>query len=137
MFPILFRFDQFAIHTYGVLLALGFLLAILVTRKDARRIGLDPEIVMDLAFYLLIGALAGSRLFYVVTNWEEFRDNPVAIVQFWRGGLVFYGGLIFAFLIGTWYVRRHHLNFTRLADLVAPAIPLGQALGRLGCFAAG
>src|SRR5512142_3052070 len=104
MFPILVRFDQFAIHTYGVMLAVGFLLAFLVTRREARRIGLDPEIVMDLAFYVLIGALAGSRLFYVVTNWGEFRDHPVAIVQFWRGGLVFYGGLIFAFLIGTWYV---------------------------------
>jgi len=137
MFPILFKIDEFAIHTYGVMLALGFLLAILVTRREARRIGLDPEVVMDLAFYLLIGALAGSRFFYVATNWGEFRGNPVAVVQFWRGGLVFYGGLIFAFLIGAWYVRKHHLNFTVLADLTAPAIPLGQAMGRLGCFAAG
>ena len=76
MFPILFRFDQFAIHTYGVMLALGFLLAILVTRKEARRIGLDPEIVMDLAFYLLIGALAGSRLFYVVTQLGGIPGQP-------------------------------------------------------------
>jgi len=92
---------------------------------------------MDLAFYLLIAALVGSRVFYVLTSWEEFRDNPVDIVRFWRGGLVFYGGLVFAFATGTWYVRKHRLNFIRLADLFAPSIPLGQALGRLGCFSAG
>jgi phosphatidylglycerol:prolipoprotein diacylglycerol transferase len=58
-------------------------------------------------------------------------------VKFWRGGLVFYGGLIFAFLTGLWYVRRHRLDFRQLADLIAPSIALGQAMGRLGCFAAG
>ena len=137
MHPILFKIGDFTLHTYGVLLAVGFLLAVVVALKEARRTGLDPDLFMDLAFYTLIAALVGSRVFYVLTSWEEFRDNPIDIVRFWRGGLVFYGGLIFAFLTGIWYVRKHHLNFIQLADLFAPSIPLGQAVGRLGCFSAG
>jgi len=137
MLPILVKIDDFILHTYGVFLALGFLLAIVVALKEARRIGLDSNLIMDLFFYILIAALIGSRVFYVLTNWAEFRDHPIEIIFFWHGGLVFYGGLIFAFLTGAWYVRKHDLNFTQLADLFAPSIPLGQALGRLGCFSAG
>jgi phosphatidylglycerol:prolipoprotein diacylglycerol transferase len=137
MYPILLKIGEFTLHTYGFLLAAAFLLAVLVALREAKRLGVDPNLMMDLAFYTLLAALIGSRFFYVLTSWEEFRDNPVDIVRFWRGGLVFYGGLIFAFLVGLWYVRKHRLNFLRLADIVAPAIPLGQAIGRLGCFSAG
>jgi phosphatidylglycerol:prolipoprotein diacylglycerol transferase len=137
MYPILLKIGEFTLHTYGLLLAVGFLLAVMVALRESKRLGVDPNIMMDLAFYALLAALIGSRFFYVLTSWEEFRDNPVDIVRFWRGGLVFYGGLIFAFLVGLWYVRKHNLNFRHLADIVAPAIPLGQAVGRLGCFSAG
>jgi phosphatidylglycerol:prolipoprotein diacylglycerol transferase len=112
-------------------------LALVLALREARRIGIDPNLMMDLSFYLVIAALLGSRLFYVLTNLEEFRGHPIDAVKFWRGGLVFYGGLIFAFLTGLWYVRRHHMNFRQLADVMAPSIAIGQALGRLGCFAAG
>jgi phosphatidylglycerol:prolipoprotein diacylglycerol transferase len=137
MYPILIKFGEFTLHTYGLLLALAFFLAVMLAVREAKRVGADPNVMMDLCFYALLAALIGSRVFYVITTWEEFRDNPVDIVRFWRGGLVFYGGLIFAFFVGIWYVRKHRLNFTQLADIVAPAIPLGQAIGRLGCFAAG
>lgn len=137
MYPVLLKIGSFTLHTYGMLLAIAFLLAVLFSLKEARRVGIDPNLIMDLAFYVLISALLGSRLFYVLSNWEEFRDHPMEIFLFWRGGLVFYGGLIFAFLIGLWYVKKNHLKFAILADLVAPAIALGQAIGRLGCFSAG
>jgi len=137
MYPVLLKIGSFTLHTYGVLLAMGFLLAVFIALKEARRVNIDPNLVMDLAFYILISALIGSRLFYVFTNWDEFRDEPISIFLFWRGGLVFYGGLICAFLVGFWYVKKKHLKFTPLADLVAPSIALGQAIGRLGCFSAG
>jgi phosphatidylglycerol:prolipoprotein diacylglycerol transferase len=137
MYPLLIKIGDFSLHTYGFMLALGFILAVFVALKEARRVGVDPNLVMDLCFYLVLAALLGSRVFYVLLNWEEFRSHPMDAVKFWQGGLVFYGGLIFAFLTGLWYVRRHHLNFRQLADLMAPSIALGQALGRLGCFAAG
>jgi phosphatidylglycerol:prolipoprotein diacylglycerol transferase len=137
MFPIFARLADITIHTYGVMLALGFLLAILVAMRQARRTGLDPNVVLDLGFYFLIAGLLGSRLFYVAGNWEEFRNHPVEIVMFWRGGLVYYGGLIFAFLVGVWYIKKNRLDFAGIADLLAPSIALGQSLGRLGCFSAG
>lgn len=137
MFPVFARFADITIHTYGVMLALGFLLAILVAMRQARRTGLNPDLVLDLAFYILIAGLVGSRLFYVAGNWEDFRNNPAEIVMFWRGGLVFYGGLIFAFLAGAWYVKKNRLDFSRVADLIAPSIAIGQTMGRLGCFSAG
>ena len=137
MLPVLFKFDGIALHTYGILLASGFLMAVLLAVREARRVGIDPNRIMDLSFYVLVAAIVGSLVFYVITNWGEFRDDPVSVVFFWRGGLVFYGGLIFAFAAGLWYVRNNRLPFRRLADLTAPSIALGQALGRLGCFAAG
>ncbi len=137
MHPILIHIDNFAIHTYGLLLALGFLLAVLLAMKESHRQGINPDLILDLSFYLLITAILGSRLFYVLGNLEEFKDHPINVVKLWQGGLVFYGGLIFAFLTGVWYVRKHHLNFPKMADLLAPSIAIGQTLGRLGCFAAG
>jgi len=137
MFPILAKFADITIHTYGVMLALGFLLAILAAMRHARRTGLDPNLVLDLAFYILIAGLLGSRLFYVAGNWDDFRNNPVEILMFWRGGLVYYGGLIFAFGVGVWYIKRNRLDFPRIADLLAPSIAIGQTMGRLGCFSAG
>ncbi len=137
MYPILIKIGGFTLHTYGVLLAVGFLLAIWVALRDARRQGIDPNLVMDLSFYVLIAALVGSRVFYVLGNWHEFADNPVDVVRFWRGGLVFYGGFLCSVLVATYYIRKHRLNFEQLTDLLAPSIALGQAIGRLGCFAAG
>jgi phosphatidylglycerol:prolipoprotein diacylglycerol transferase len=137
MFPIFAKFADITIHTYGVMLALGFFLAILLALREARRVGLDPNLILDLAFYFLIAGLLGSRLFYVVGHWDDFRRNPMEMVMFWRGGLIFYGGLIFAFVVGVWYIKKHRLNFSKLADLIAPSIAIGQSMGRLGCFSAG
>jgi phosphatidylglycerol---prolipoprotein diacylglyceryl transferase len=120
-----------------VMLALGFLLAVVLCRAEAPHAGINPDGMLDLSFYILAGAILGSRFFYVLTNWPEFAGNPLDVVKFWRGGLVFYGGLIFAFLIGAWYVRKHKLSFRKMADVIAPSIALGQAMGRLGCFSAG
>jgi phosphatidylglycerol:prolipoprotein diacylglycerol transferase len=137
MYPLLFRLGDFSLHTYGVLLAAAFLLAIWVALREARRQGMDTNQVMDLFFYILIAALIGSRVFYVLTSWHEFRDHPIDVVRFWKGGLVFYGGFLCAVVVGTYYVWKHNLNFPQLADLVAPSVALGQAIGRLGCFSAG
>ena len=137
MYPVLLKFGDLTLHTYGVMLAIGFFLGVVLALREARRVGIDSNLILDLSFYALIAALIGSRLFYVLGNWEEFKGNPVDIFKFWRGGLVFYGGLIFAFLVGFWYVRRYRLNFSKLTDVMAPSIAIGQAMGRLGCFFAG
>jgi phosphatidylglycerol:prolipoprotein diacylglycerol transferase len=122
---------------YGLMIGIGFLLAILLASRRARKEGIEPERIMDLGVYLLLAAIVGSRILYVLTNLREFTANPLDVFAIWKGGLVFYGGLIAAVPVGVWYVRKHNLPVWKTADIMAPYIALGHAFGRLGCFFAG
>lgn len=137
MHPVLFKLGPLTIHTYGVLVALAFLAAILLASREATRKGVDPEKVLDLGLYVLAAAILGSRLFEVAINHQYYLDNPAEIFKIWKGGLVFYGGFVGAVLTGIWYLRRHNLPVWRVGDIAAPSIALGQSIGRLGCFEAG
>ncbi|MFQ5646004.1 MAG: prolipoprotein diacylglyceryl transferase [bacterium] len=137
MHPILFTIGPVKVYTYGLLISLGFIIASTVAAGRAGKEGLDPEPVMDLAFYSLIAAIVGSRLLYAVVNYRYFLADPLRIFKLWEGGLVFYGGLIGAVGVGVWYVRKQQLPVWLTLDVFAPSIALGQGIGRLGCFAAG
>ena len=136
MYPILFRIPGLGlpIHAYGVMVAAGMLLAIWVTVLRARRAGVDPEIFYDMGLWSMVSGILGARLLYVYSNWEEFREAPADILKIWKGGQVLYGGLILAVLVNLWFLKRRNLPVLRIADLAAPALPLGIAVGRLGCF---
>ncbi len=137
MHPTLFHIGNFAVHTYGFFVAIGFLLAISLAVREAKRVDEDGEKIIDLALYILIAAIVGSRLLYIAINWGDFRAHPVEMVRIWNGGLVFYGGLIGAFLMTVWYLGKHRLHIWKTADILAPYIALGQSIGRIGCFFAG
>ena len=137
MHPILFQFGNIAVYSYGFLIAAGFFLGIILAMRAAKRQGVKPEIIMDLCFYILVAAIVGSRLFYVVTAWESFADNPLEILKIWKGGLVFYGGFLGAVAAAVIYMRLNRLPVWKTADILAPSISMGQAIGRLGCFMAG
>lgn len=137
MHPILFHIGPFALHSYGVFVAMAFLSAMGLALREARRVGEDPEKILDLCFYVLVAAIAGSRILYVVVNWPTFEQDPVEIVRIWHGGLVFYGGFIGAFIAAWWYIRSKKLSFLKTADILAPSIAFGQFVGRIGCFCAG
>jgi len=137
MHPDLFSIGPITIHTYGVMVAIGFLLGVALALKQARKEGIPPERISDLSFYLLLAAIIGSRIFYILLNPEPYIKNPVAILKIWEGGLVFYGGLIFAVITGVIYIKRHNLSLWQIADIFAPSIAIGHAIGRLGCFFAG
>jgi len=147
MHPILFEIPKIEfgdwvlgpipIRLYGLMIGIGFLLGIMLAARRAKKEGLDPERILDMGVYLLLAAIVGSRVFYVLTTWQEFADNPLDIFAIWKGGLVFYGGLIAAVPVGIWYMRKHSLPVWKTADIMAPSIALGQAFGRLGCFFAG
>jgi len=147
VFPVLARFGPFGIfghqvgpftlHTYGMLVALGFVAALIVVRRGARREGLPSEPVLDLAFVAVLAAIVGSRLLYVLFNIQEYLADPLRIFKVWEGGLVFHGGLLLAIPACLFFVRRFSLPAWATADVFAPAIALGQAIGRIGCFAAG
>ena len=147
MFPVLARFGPFdvlghqfgpfTLHTYGVLVALGFLAALVVVMRGSRREGLPGERVLDLAFVTVLAAIVGSRLLYVLFNPREYLADPLRVFKVWEGGLVFHGGLLLAIPVCFYVVRRSNLPAWVTADVFAPAIALGQAIGRIGCFAAG
>jgi len=137
MYPILIEFGFFKIFTYGLLVATGFLVAILLASSRAEKEGLESQKVLDLCFYVMVSALLGARLLYVIVEYRYFLDSPLEIFKFWKGGLVFYGGLILGVLISLWYLKRNQMPMWKTADLLAPSIALGQLIGRWGCFFAG
>jgi phosphatidylglycerol:prolipoprotein diacylglycerol transferase len=160
--PILFSLrlgsHEVGLHTYGVLIALGIAAGIALAYREGRRQGLDGGRLLDLAFWLTVAGLLGSRLAYGLVNLGDFAracvgsDQPLGaeprslgawlsdctrILHVWEGGLVFYGGGIGAAVVAALFARRERWSFWRVGDVFAPALALGHALGRLGCFAAG
>ena len=137
MYPVLIKIGPLTVHTYGFLIAMGFLTALWLAMRQADRVGIPKEPVMDMAFYAIIAGLVGSRLFFVATEWAYFSANPLAIFKIWEGGLVFFGGVILAVPTAIFYLRKHGLHAWKVADLWAPSVAIGHAIGRLGCFCAG
>jgi phosphatidylglycerol:prolipoprotein diacylglycerol transferase len=138
MHPILFHLGPITLHTYGLLVASGFLLGIAWTARLARMEGvIDQQMVYDASFWLVISGLVFSRIAYVIIELPSFWSNPLVVFKIWEGGLIFYGGMIGA--LGTIYLlsRKWRFDLWRFADLAAPGIALGHAVGRLGCFFAG
>lgn len=125
------------LHTYGVLLAIAFLAGLWVASRQARREGLDGARVADMAVYVLIAGLIGAKLLLVIVDFHYFRSRPGELWSVAQSGGVFYGGLLGALPVAFWYARRHGLPGWRTADVLAPGVILGQAIGRLGCFSAG
>ncbi|MCK6511839.1 prolipoprotein diacylglyceryl transferase [Myxococcota bacterium] len=139
------RLNFIKLHTYGVLVAIGFLLGIILAVREARRVGEDPERILDLAFWLLLAAMIGARLFFVAIHWPEFasdfRTQTVwyqwKIFRLWEGGLLFYGGLLAALLVSLAFAKLSKVDFWKMADIIIPSVALGQFFGLLGSFAAG
>ncbi|MFL5262912.1 MAG: prolipoprotein diacylglyceryl transferase [Anaeromyxobacteraceae bacterium] len=135
------------LHTYGVMIATGFVVAIALAQREARRRGQDAHAVSDLAFWIIVAALAGSRLYYIAVNAGEYVGPGAWVVAhgvriprvlaLWEGGLVFYGGFIGATLTAWWFMRRQRMAFLPYADTIIPSLAVGHFFGRLGCFAAG
>lgn len=137
MHPILFQIGPFSVHTYGFFIALGVLAGLFLARREAKRLELDPDNVVDACFYIVVAAIVGSRVFYVLTNWDVFAAAPLDVFKIWEGGLVFYGGLIGALAMFGVYLKMAKLPFGKMADIGAVCVPLGHTFGRLGCFSAG
>jgi len=137
MYPDLLTIGRFTIHTYGVCIALGALLGITLISHEAKKQGYDQQQVLDLTFYLLVAAIIGSRVFYIVLNLKYYVHHPLEIVMIWRGGLVFYGGFLLAFATCFLYLKKHNLPFWKTCDLLVPGLAIGEFIGRFGCFFAG
>lgn len=140
MHPVVFHIFSFPIHSYGLLLAISFLLGIWFASYRAKRAGLDPNVIADVGFWVILSAIVGSRAYYVALHFEEFRGDLTAIFNPFHGGivgiggLVMYGGFIGAILASVLYFYIKKLPYLPYADAVAPSIGIGILLTRIGCF---
>jgi len=139
MHPILFQIGNFTIYAYGFFIVVGFALAVFLAALKIRKLNIriSLEEVVDLLFYTVLSGFLGSRMLFVLINFEAYRRNPLLMFKIWEGGLVFYGGLIPAAMVALWYMKRRRLPIWKLADLISSLIALGLSFGRIGCFLAG
>ena len=139
MHDVAFSIGGFKVYWYGILLALGFYVAIPTAMARGARAGLAAEAIADLSFWIFLGAIFGARALYVASYWrEDFADKPLwNILAIRGGGLVFYGGLLGSSTACIIYTWKKKLPLWKLADVFAPSIALGHAFGRLGCLMTG
>lgn len=145
MYPILFHVGSYPIHSWGVLLMLGFLLALWRAVQNRARYSLPREAIWDVALFALVGGVIGARLTYVALNWaphydtgryiaEGFRSNPAQIFAVWTGGMTSFGGFAGGIVAGALACRARGVNVGDMADLFAVSFPIGYGIGRIGCF---
>ncbi len=133
--PVAFQLGPLSIRWYGVFVALGFLAGYHVAQRRGRALGLDPRAASDMTLAAMLGGIVGARALYVVENWgEEFSGRLLDAFAVWHGGLVFYGGLAGALAAVTFWSWQRRWPLPDVGDMMAPALPLGHALGRIGCL---
>ena len=134
MYPVLFRIGSLEIRTWGIFVLLGFIAGIYYVAKKAERAGLKKDDIYDLGFWILVSAIVGSRLFYILYHLSYFKEHPLETLAVWNGGLVFFGGVVFAIPTAIIFMRKKNMNFWKVADWIGPAFALGMFFGRWGCF---
>lgn len=124
----------FEIKYYGIVIALGFLLGMLAASKMAKKHGVDPDLVFDFVIVVLIPAIIGARLYYVIFSWDYYKNNLSEILNIRNGGLAIYGGIIASVIAMVIFCRVKKIEFFKLADVAVPGLLIGQIIGRWGNF---
>jgi phosphatidylglycerol:prolipoprotein diacylglycerol transferase len=139
MFPKVLDLGPITIHTYGLMLAAAFIAGIWITSRNARKEGIHPDSIWNMGLVVIFSALVGAKILLLVSDYHYYSQNfrEIFSLSTLRSGGVYYGGLLLALVSAIWYLRKKKLPAWTIADLAAPGIALGQALGRLGCFSAG
>jgi phosphatidylglycerol:prolipoprotein diacylglycerol transferase len=132
--PILLKLGPLTIRWYGLLIASAVLIGVTLSRYLAKRRNVNPDLLGDLAIWLVIAAIPCARLYYVLFEWSEYAQNPGQILQIWKGGIAIHGAILGGILASLIFARLQKISFWQLADLVAPSLILGQAIGRWGNF---
>ncbi len=135
MYPILLKVGSFELRSYGVVIAFAILAAHMLARREAVRRGMNPRLVEDFAFLAILFGILGAHLYYIAFfDPGMFFRQPVMVLAIWKGGLAIHGALLGGLFTGLWFCRKHGISFWTFADTLAPALILGQAIGRLACF---
>lgn len=132
--PKSFTVFGFSIALYGVIIGLGFFLALILISKIAGATGQNPDTYWDVATFVIVFSIIGARIYYVFFAWDYYKDNPISVFNIRNGGLAIYGGVIAGFLTAFIYCRIKKVNFLLLTDTIMPGLLLGQVMGRWGNF---
>jgi phosphatidylglycerol:prolipoprotein diacylglycerol transferase len=136
MYPVLFRIGDFPISTFGLMMATAFLVGSWITARRMKEVGLDPDLATTLLVYVMLGGIAGSKLYFAVD--VSIREGrPFTDLLFARDGITWYGGLILGTVVGAIGARIHGVSVLQMMNCIAPAVAVGQAIGRVGCFLVG
>lgn len=119
---------------YSVLIVTGICLALWLSIRQEKRLGLPKDTVVDLALWVIPLGIIGARIYYVAFAWDTFAPNPISILYIWRGGMAIYGGIIGGFIGIVLFAHREHLPLASLTDMIAPGLALAQAIGRWGNY---
>ena len=131
----LFSIGKFTVHSYGLLIAVGVILAVILAMKRAGKKDLDSEVVLNMAIICVIFGFLGAKILYVFENFQAFLRDPLSVIG--SSGFVVYGGIAIGVVAVILYCRIKNYSFFRYFDLLMPSVAMGQAFGRLGCFCAG
>lgn len=132
--PILFEFGSIAVRWYGVLIASAVLIGVSLSQFLASKRKVDPDLLSDLAIWLVLAAIPSARLYYVLFQWRDYAANPGSIIAIWQGGIAIHGAILGGAIAALIFAKLKRVSFWQLADLVAPSLILGQAIGRWGNF---
>ncbi|MGI8500973.1 MAG: prolipoprotein diacylglyceryl transferase [Hassallia sp.] len=132
--PILFKIGFLTIRWYGLLIASAVLIGVSLSQYLAKRRNVNPELLSDLSIWLVIGAIPAARIYYVLFQWAEYAQHPERIIAIWQGGIAIHGAIIGGVIAALIFAKLKQVSFWQLADLVAPSLILGQAIGRWGNF---
>lgn len=132
--PVAFSLGPLEVRWYGVIIALGIILAFIVAQREMVKRGFHPEYLTDLLIWAVPLAIVGARIYYVIFKWDFYSQNPEKIIQIWNGGIAIHGALIASFLTAYFFTKKRGTSFWKLTDVVAPSLLIGQAVGRWGNF---
>lgn len=134
MLSTLFKIGPIPVHSYGLMIAIGFLATLFFIQRDAKKAGLDVNVINDLAFWCLLIGLAGTRILHILMFPSSYSwSDPIGWIAVWKGGLVFQGGPPPVLLFLYWQLRKRKMSFWKTSDVAFPYLALGHALGRIGC----
>lgn len=134
MDPIAIHIGGFQLYWYSILMFLAFLCGVIVAFREAKRVGIKEDFLVDLIFYLVPISIVGARLYFVLFNFADYQSNLLDIFKIWEGGLAIHGGIIAGVLWIIYYCHRKNVSILKVTDLLVPALILGQAIGRWGNF---
>ncbi|ELS01656.1 prolipoprotein diacylglyceryl transferase [Xenococcus sp. PCC 7305] len=132
--PIIFEIGPFIVRWYGLLIASAILIGVTLSQYLAQRRGVNPDLLGDLTIWLVLGAIPGARIYYVLFEWQQYAQRPEDIIAIWKGGIAIHGAIIGGTIATLIFSRLNKISLWQLLDLVAPSLILGQAIGRWGNF---